>query len=330
VLAPGYASARWRLENDWRLGYVWDEAGGRRRFDEALRLVDDAARHPCGRLSGAVCPSQIDTCSEELLRDSAAAARERGLTLTTHCAQSIVEFNEMVARHGMTPIQWAARIGVLGAGTILGHAIFVDEHSWLHWHSRDDVRLLAETGAAVAHCPTVFARYGQAMEDIGRYREAGVTIGLGTDVSPHNLVEEMRHAIMVGRVAAEEIASVSTAEVFRAGTAGGAAALGRPDLGRLAPGAKADLVLVDLRNPYMMPARDPLRSLVYAAADRAVRDVYVDGVKVVESGRVLTLDHAGALAALAGAQARMEAEVPKRDFRGRTAEEITPLSLPRL
>lgn len=330
MLAPGYASARWKLENDWRLLYEWDEAGGRKRFDDALRLIDEAARHPCGRLTGALCPTQIDTCSEGLLRDSAAAARARGLALTTHCAQSVVEFNEMVARHGMTPVQWAAQVGVLGRGTILGHAIFLDGHSWLHWHSRDDLRLLAETGTAVGHCPTVFARYGQALEDIGAYRRAGVAVGLGTDVAPHNLIEEMRHAIMVGRVAAGEIASVSTAAVFDAATARGADALLRPDLGRLAQGAKADLVLIDLTEPTMMPARDPLRSLVYAAADRAVRDVYVGGEKVVDSGRVLTLDHAGAAAALREAQARMEAEVPSRDFRGRTADDITPLSLPRL
>jgi len=77
-----------------------------------------------------------------------------------------------------------------------------------------------------------------------------------------------------------------------------------------------------------MPARDPLRSLIYTAADRAVQAVYVDGTKVVENRRVLTLDHASALEAVVEAQARMEADVPKHDWRGRQAGEITPLSLP--
>ena len=102
----------------------------------------------------------------------------------------------------------------------------------------------------------------------------------------------------------------------------------RDDIGRLALGAKADLVLVDLKNPWMMPARDPLRSLVFHAADRAVRDVYVDGQKVVANGRVATLDHAAALARLTEAQRRMEAAVPQRDGRRRASTEITPLSLP--
>ena len=327
-LAPAYASARWHLENEWDLKYRWDEASGRARFQESLRLIDEVKRHPSGRLSGIVSPAQIDTCTRDLLRESHDAALERKVPFTTHCAQSVNEFNEIVKRCGKTPIQWAKEIGILGSSTILGHAIFIDEHSWLHWHGSEDLKILADTETSVAHCPSPFARYGQTLEDFGRYRRAGVNLGLGTDVAPHNLIEEMRLAAILARVAAEDIRSVSTADLFHAGTIGGATALGREDLGRLAPGMKADIVLVDLNNPFMMPARDPLRSLVYTAADRAVRDVYVDGNKVVENGRVLTLDHAVALAALIDAQRRMENAVPERDYRRRGADEIAPLSLP--
>ena len=183
------------------------------------------------------------------------------------------------------------------------------------------------SGTSVAHCPSPFARYGQTLEDFGRYRRAGVNIGFGTDVAPHNLIEEMRLAAILARISAEDITTTSTAELFHAATVGGASALGRDDIGRLAPGMKADFVLVDLKNPFMMPARDPLRSLIYTAADRAVHAVYVDGNKVVENKRVLTLDHAGALEIVAEAQARMAADVPNHDWRGRPADEIAPLSL---
>jgi cytosine/adenosine deaminase-related metal-dependent hydrolase len=166
------------------------------------------------------------------------------------------------------------------------------------------------------------------LEDFGRYRRAGVNIGLGTDVSPHNLIEEMRLAAILARVAAQDINTTSTAAMFHAATVGGATALGRDDIGRLAPDARADLVLVDLTNPFMLPARDPLRSLVYTAADRAVQSVFVDGEKVVEAGRVLTLNHAEALGLLTDAQARMEANVPSHDWAQRRADEIAPLSLP--
>ena len=90
----------------------------------------------------------------------------------------------------------------------------------------------------------------------------------------------------------------------------------------------ADVVLVDLGHPDMMPVRDPLRSLVFHAADRAVKDVYVAGRKIVSDGGVTTLDHRGAGERLSAAQQRMMASSVDRDYRGRTTEELAPLSLP--
>jgi cytosine/adenosine deaminase-related metal-dependent hydrolase len=327
-VAPGYASARWRLDNDFELKFAWDEARGRAGLAAALRLVDDAVRHPSGRLSGVVSPMQIDTCTADLLRDSRDAAAERKLPFTVHAAQSVNEVQEMIRRHGKTPIQWAKDIGILGPETILAHALFLDTHSWIRWWTRTDLAILAESGCSVAHCPTPFARYGQIMEDFGAYLRAGVTMGIGTDTTPHNMVEEMRKAAVLARIAARDLHTVTTADLFHAATVGGAAALGREDLGRIAPGAKADLVLVDLADPAMMPARDPLRSFIYHAADRAVRDVFVDGRQVVAGGRVLTMDREDAARRLAAAQQRMMAMAPRRDYRGRRAEEISPLSLP--
>ncbi len=327
-VAPGYASARWYMQDDHELHYTWDEARGEAGFAAALRTIDAAMEHPCGRLSGVVSPMQVDTCTPDLLRDSRAAARERRLPFTLHVAQSVVEVREMIRRHGQTPVQWAHSLGLLGPGTILGHALFLDTHSWVRWWTKSDLAILGDTGTAVAHCPTPFARYGQIMENFGDYIRAGVTMGLGTDCAPHNLVEEMRKAAIFARIAARDITGVSTADLLHAATAGGAAALMRDDLGRLAPEKKADLVLIDLLHPQMQPARDPLRSFVYHAADRAVRDVFIDGRQVVADGRVLTLDEMAACARLRAAQQRMEALAPNRDYRKRSADEITPLSLP--
>jgi cytosine/adenosine deaminase-related metal-dependent hydrolase len=327
-LAPGYASARWRLESDHELKYSWDEARGRAGFETALRVIDEAAKHPSGRLSGIVSPMQIDTCSAELLRDSRAAAHDRGVPFTVHVAQAVDEVREMIRRHGKTSVQWAGEIGILGPGTILGHALFIDTHSWIRWWTKKDLEILADSGAAVAHCPTPFARYGHVMEDFGAYLRAGVTMGIGTDTTPHNMIEEMRKAAILARIAARDIDTVTTADLLHAATVGGAKALLRDDLGQLKPGAKADIVIADLKSPSMMPARDPLRSFVYHAADRAVRDVFIDGRRVVQDGKVLTLDQPGAAERLAEAQARMMAAAPQRDYRGRTADEIAPLSLP--
>jgi cytosine/adenosine deaminase-related metal-dependent hydrolase len=326
-LAPWYSSSHWYVDNRHEVKFHWDIKAGEEKFARSVDLVQRALANPCERISGMIYPAQIDTCTEELLRESAKAAQELGIPLTTHASQSVLEFNLMIQRHGKTPVQWAHEIGFLGPNTTLGHAIFIDEHSWLHWHSRDDVRLLAESETTVAHCPTVFSRYGQMLEDFGHYKRAGINLGIGTDTIPHNMLEEIRAAAVLSRVAAENVFTASTEDVFAAATVGGAKALLRNDIGRLAPGMKADLVVVDLLTPTMRPTRDPLRSLVYSAADRAVKDVFIGGQQVVANRKVLTLDYDAACASVEEAQVRMMEKVSKLDYAGRTIEQIAPLSL---
>lgn len=327
-LAPGYASASWKLENDHSLGFEWDETRGRQRMDAALAFIDTLPRHPSNRLSGVVSPMQIENCSDDLLRDSYEAAKERKIPFTLHVSQGVLEIQEMVRRHGVTPIRHAKDIGILGPTTVLGHAIFLDTHSWIRWWTREDLKILADSGCSVAHCPTPFARYGHIMESFGDYVRAGINMGLGTDTTPHNMIEEIRKASTFARIASRHMHSVSSGMLFHAATVGGAKALMRDDLGRLAPGAKADIVVVDLEHPDMMPARDPLRSLIFHAADRAVKDVYIAGRKIVADGHVTTLDHKGAGKRLTDAQKRMMATSVKCDYRKRTTDEIAPLSLP--
>jgi len=327
-VAPMYRSARWYTPNDREVHYEWNEPAGQAGFEQALRMIDRACQHPSGRLSGMLYPAQVDTCSEALLRDSAAAARERLLPLQIHAAQSVVEFHEIMRRHGQTPIEWLGTLGVLGPNAIIGHAIFLDHHSWLHWPTRDDLARLAATGTNVAHCPTVFSRRGITLEHFGAYHAARVNLGIGTDTFPHNLIEEMRAAAIFARVAAESAHAVTTADIFTAATIGGANALGRDDLGRLAPGAKADLVIVDAEHPAMRPLYDPIRSLVYSAAERAVRHVFVDGRQVVKDGKALAFDYADAVARLEAAQRRAIEHVPSLDWGKRSAIEVMPPTFP--
>jgi 5-methylthioadenosine/S-adenosylhomocysteine deaminase len=328
VAAPMFRDARWFTKNGHKLEYAWDNAAGRQGFDNARRLIDLANQHPSGRLSGMMMPAQIDTCSPELIRDAYDYAVERRLPLQIHASQSVTEFHEMFQRHGKTPIGWLHAIGALGRHTIIGHGIFLDHHPWLHWPTRGDLPLLRDTGATVAHCPTVFMRRGIAMNTFGAYARQGVNLGLGTDTYPHNFLEEMRSAFTISRAVAGTVEDVTTLDIFNAATLGGARALLREDIGRLAVGAKADLVLVDIKHPSMMPMREPLRSLLYVAADRAVRDVYVDGQRVVADGRAVNIDYRAAAEALEEAQKRSLREVPRLDWAGRTADELAPMVLP--
>ncbi|MEI4195944.1 amidohydrolase family protein [Roseovarius sp. E0-M6] len=325
VLAPMYRSARWFTKNGHVVEYEWDEDAGREAMAKAMSVIDEANAHPSGRLSGMVSPSQIDTCSADLIRDSFDEAQSRGIKFQIHAAQSVVEFHEITRRHGLTPLEWLDDLGVLKPGAIIGHGIFLNSHSSVHWPEADDFGLLRDSGAAVAHCPTVFQRRGIAMQSVGRYIRSGIPVGLGTDTYPHNMLEEMRNALYNSRLMSGNPFDLRTHHIFDAATVGGASILGRDDIGRLAKGAKADLFIADITHPAMRPLRDPIRSLVYVAAERAVRDVFVDGRQVVSDGKVEAFDLDDATARLEEAQRRAEDKFQKLDFADRTHLEASPL-----
>jgi len=326
-IAPSFRDAPWFTSDGHLLEYDWsDKERGPNGFAAAKRLIDLANQHPSGRLTGMVSPGQIDTVSEDLLKDAHAHATERNLPFQIHAAQSVAEFHEIVRRHGKTPIQWMDQLGILTERSIVGHCIFLDHHPWLHWTSRDDMNLMRDRGATVAHCPTVFLRRGIALTTFGGYLRHGINMGIGTDTYPHNMLDELRNVGTVARAVAGTVSDVATTDIFNAATIGGAKALGRDDIGRLAVGAKADIVLIDLKTPAMRPLREPLRNLIYCAQERAVRDVFIDGVQVVRDRECLTIDVESALDGLQAAQGRALARVPERDWAGRSIDEMAPMA----
>lgn len=327
-LAPMFKSARWFTTNGTRVDYEWDEKAGEDAMQAAFALIDAAEAHPSGRLTGMMCPAQIDTCTPGLMRDSFAESKRRNIPWQTHAAQSVPEFQEIVRRHGVTPIQWLAELGVLGPTSLVGHVIFVDDHPMTSWQSRRDLDLLVETGTTVAHCPTVFMRRGVALRDVGRYRALGIHVAIGTDTYPHNMIEEMRNVTMTSRLMAGHPRGLNSTMLFEAATTVGARALGRDDIGKLAAGAKADIVMVDVTHPMMQPHRDPIRSMIYAAAERAVAHVFVDGRQVVKDGEVLTIDYPAAALRLHEAQIRAEERTPGLDWARRKLTDVSPLTFP--
>ena len=328
VLCPMFRAATWSTSNGHSVDYHWDEAAGERGLKQALGVIDAASKHESGRISGMMGPSQIDTCGAGLLRESLAEARKRNIPTQLHAAQSIVEFEEITHRHGKTPIEWLDAIGLLGPDLIIGHGIFLNDHPQLHWPHADDFERLAKSGAQVAHCPTVFARRGIALNHLGRYMDAGITCGIGTDTYPHNFLDELRLAAYAARVLSGNFKAAKTFHVFNAATIGGAAMLRRRDLGRLEVGAMADLFLSDTTHPTMRPLRDPLRSLIYSAGDRAVRDVFVAGRQVVHNGEVMTIDIERASAALQAAQDAALGSTATRDWAKRSVDDMSPRVFP--
>jgi cytosine/adenosine deaminase-related metal-dependent hydrolase len=142
------------------------------------------------------------------------------------------------------------------------------------------------------------------------------------------VIEAMRWAAVCSKMMERNTEATTAAHAFDAATLGGARALGRDDLGRIAPGAKADLVLWKGTSWRMTPLRDPIKNLVYNATDEDVDRVYVNGRVVVDGGRVLAADERAILAALQAAGDRMWPRMAKGDWAGRSADQLSPQTYP--
>jgi cytosine/adenosine deaminase-related metal-dependent hydrolase len=151
---------------------------------------------------------------------------------------------------------------------------------------------------------------------------------LATDTCPQSMLDALRWTAVVAKIQDRRTEVATAAEVFDAATLGGARALGRDDLGRIAPGAKADLILWRGDTLSMAPVRDPLRNIVYAADHGDIDTVIVDGRVVVEGGRVPGLDEADVAGRLQAGAERMWARIPQGDWAGRDVDGLSPPSLP--
>ena len=324
-VGPVFQSQEWTTDGR-QVSYRELDAGEqRRRYRAAVDFIESS--EPGGLVQAFVAPRHVDTVDPALLHEAKALAAEHGTFLEIHAGQSVLEFREMLRRTGRTPVQVLADEGVLGPGVVLAHCVFVGGHSWTAHPDVGELRLLADSGCAVAHCPWAFARNGQALESLGRYIRAGVTTALGVDTAPQSMLAEMKVGALVGKLV-ERDPRVSTArDVFDAATLGSAEALGRPDLGRLAPGCRADFSAFSLSSASMSPGRDPLKALVYSATPRDLDTVVVGGRTVVEGGRFVAFDEEACLAEVQAGASAVWAAFAGNDHAGRSLDEVSAPSL---
>jgi guanine deaminase len=259
-----------------------------------------------GRVRTAVAPTIPNQATDEFLGGCARLAQEYGVGVHTHLAESKVQVVESQRRWGKTIVERLADHGLLGPDFVGAHAI---------WLTGDDMRRLADAGAAVAHNPGSNLRLGCGIAPVRELLDSGVAVGLGTDGSVcadnQNLFEALRIAAIISTVRFPHQTDrwLDAATVWRLATAGSARVLGLVgDLGAIAPGYKADLVMLRADSVFLQPLADPLNALVYAETGASVDTVLVDGRIVLENGRVTNVDeariYARAQAAADGQRAR--------------------------
>jgi cytosine/adenosine deaminase-related metal-dependent hydrolase len=306
-----------------------DEPRGRAGLERGIAFVRRCQRGDFGpRVHGLLFPYTQDTVSDELLRATDAAARDLGVGWRMHTAQSLAEVEWTLARHGRSPIERLDHLGVLGSDVLLTHVLHGRGHAGGNGLADAELDLLARSGTSVGHTPWIYLFGGRVLDAFGRYRRAGVNVAIGTDTYPGDMIQEMRIAALMGKVAERAALATTAADVFDAATLGGARFLGRADLGRLAPGSKADIVVVREATATFAPTLDPIRSLVYYASVRDVSDVFVDGRPVLVDGAILGLEEADVSARMGALLIDVADALAGWDAQGRSVAERFPPTYP--
>jgi len=282
------------LDTDGVWKYHWDEEAAHDALAYAQKVVAKYEGTYDDRVRTMLFPYQFDAFTKELLQDVKQVTRELNVPLHMHTSQSLFEFHDCLRRYNKTPVQLLDSIDFLDPQTILTHLLYTTLHPASGYPPGDtsDLQIVADRGAHVAHCAVVYVRRGKILGSFSRYREMGINVPLGTDTFPQDMIEEMRWTALACKWIDRNANHGTAREVFNAATIDGAKALGRDDIGRLAPGAKADITIIDFNRLHIGPVDDPIKTLVYAASGTDVDTVLVDGKIVVEDGRVPGIDEA--------------------------------------
>ena len=247
----------------------------------------------------AVAPCSPFSVTEELMRDAAELARNTGVRLHTHLAETVEEDGFCRERFGCTPAEYAERLGWLGDDVWMAHCVHLSDAA---------IARFAATGTGVAHCPTSNGRLGAGAAPIRKLLDAKATVGLGVDGAASNesgrMVDELHQAMLVARVR-DGPAALSAREALSLATVGGARCLGRErELGSIETGKLADLALWRVDGIAGAGIADPVCTLVFGAP--SLERLYVGGRAVVEQGRLLTADEEQLARAAAAAGTKLK------------------------
>lgn len=289
-LGPSYRSGVHVTTEGGGPAIAWDDAAGRHAFAEAVRFLDSVEALGDPLVTGVLAPCRIETVRAELLEATARVSAERGTLVRAHALQDLAERELFAAAHGTTPLGLLERVGLLNERLVLAHGVYLDVHPEVHGEDRGDLAKLAAAGVSIIHCPLTNQRYAFLLEKLSQYLDAGVNVALGTDSFPPDLIRGIDAGVHLAKAQHADLGRGLLAEYVDAATGGGARALHRPDLGRIAAGATADLSAFALDDVRIGAVDDPLRTLVLAGSGRDARFSMVAGRTVLRDGMLPGVD----------------------------------------
>ena len=255
-----------------------------KRLKEAIEEMEDAKL--TDRLSFRLGPHAPYTCGPEYLRMCADVAKELGIGIHIHLSESVAEIENMRKDHGCTPIEYARDAGVFDVPVIAAHCVQV---------GKEDIEILSSHGVSVVTCPASNMKLGNGFAPIPELLEAGINVALGTDGAAsnngQNMFREMGFLSLIHKGTHKTPTCIGADEVFRIATINGARAIGLGEItGSIEVGKRADLALIDLNKPSMMPNNNLLAALCYSANGSEVDTVIIDGEIVMDEREMKTID----------------------------------------
>jgi 5-methylthioadenosine/S-adenosylhomocysteine deaminase len=266
--------------------YSWFES-----LDSNRRLLESHRVAAGGRVRTWVGLEHLFYCSPQMFRDAAALAEEFDTGIHTHSSESLWEVQESLRQFGRRPLEVFYERGILDRPTVVAHGVWLDDR---------EVAICVETNTAVTHCPCSNMKLASGPARVGHYRQAGMTVALGTDGEKENnnldMLEELKFASLLQKVSTLDPTVGDPWDMLEMATLEGARALGLADeTGSIEQGKAADLVVIDLRSLHFVPVLsgpdfNVPAHLVFTASARDVTDVWVAGRHLVAQGSVTTVD----------------------------------------
>jgi len=239
-------------------------------------------RHPL--ITPAVFAHAPYTCSPATLRKAKDLADRTNVRFFTHLAEGRQEIEMIIAPQGTSPVRHLAALDLLGQNTVCVHSVWLDDQ---------DLDLLEESGTSVVTCPQSNLKLASGIARIEEMRQRNIVVGLGTDGCASNnsldMFKEMDMLAKIQKVERNDATAMPAQSVLQCATTGNASLLHLPLLGRLQPGYKADLIVLDLATPHLTPFYNP-DLLVYAASGADVHTVMIDGRIILENRKILSFD----------------------------------------
>jgi cytosine/adenosine deaminase-related metal-dependent hydrolase len=277
--SPGYGTKRSVMPP----GLVEDKESCLR---EAKSMIQKWGRDRKGMIRVWVAPRSLGGCSKELYTEVAELAKEYDTRVTMHLAEVKEDVKYAKKNFGLTPFELIERVGLAGPNSLFAHMV---------WLSERDIRRAARTKSSVAHCPSSNLKLASGISKVPEMIGAGVNVGLGCDGAPCNnsydMIREMKIAAITQKGRMLDPKVMPATSVLEMATINGARAMGmQKEIGSIEVGKRADLVLIDLKKPHLVPYRDVVSNIVYSAMGSDVDTVLVDGRVLLRNGEALTLD----------------------------------------